>query len=264
MIRLRVRKDSIRACLEKARQDRSRLLDRAAHICHDFSLFCANHGICPPSDQPTRIVSYSRKARTLVLGTWAGAILATCVFATLNYVSLEGPPVVIISGSLLFALLIGMVAQCTVAQIAEVNILETGSIGRAKWLLIVGGLSAISSLAVFCFLRFAANPYTGVVLPFISMVFELGTMCFVAAAFELKPVYGWTEKFQKAFRETQGEIQILDTKIIACLRQLESEDSSNDDSQDVSTDSHARPDADQPAAKPRKPNGSARDHADLL
>jgi hypothetical protein len=259
---LRLRSDSIRACLEKAREDKKRLSDRSTLICDDFRLFCAHHGITLAREQPTRILSYTRKARALLIGMWAGAILATCVFAALNYVSLEGPSVEITVGSLLFALLIGMVAQCTVAHIAGINILEKETTRCAERLLIVGGLSAISSLAVFCFLRFAANPNIGLALPFMSMIFELGTMLFVAAACELKPVYDWSEKFQRSFDLIQAEIQVLDLKISACLRQLGGELYGKP--QNSAIDSGTQPDADSdPTAKPRKPNGSGGDHAGL-
>jgi hypothetical protein len=248
--------ESIRFEFRKASLEKEELLRRQTDTVIDYTNHSVCHGHHPSTDHPVPIRHHQRVSRWLRSGIVAGAIMASLVFALLNSVSLDGPPLWIWVGSIVFALLMGYLATVTVSRWALVDPLEPRSSSRADGILMVSGLAVIISLSSFLFLRFTGSEYARLALPTLAMIFEIATLLFVAAAYSLLPLYDWSIKQAAEFHQAQLNINVLNARLAACKVLLGKEDfyddQSNLDNRFVGAgDDHSD-------GKPRKkPNGSA-------
>ena len=206
--------DHFRTSLDGALSGRTSLTDDQ-HLClEQYRQFCGGHGIQAPLNRPAPIAAYSRKARILRASKWAGAMLATLVFVLLNLVSVAGPsPELIVMGSLIVAVLMGIVTHGVISGIAGVDIHDPESSRRADALLVCGGLTALASFSIFLYLRFSESEWARTALPMIAMLFELGGLVFVAAASELLGLYDWPGRLSRQFEEKSRQIAVADAKI---------------------------------------------------
>ena len=186
-------------------------------------------------------------------------MLATLVFVLLNLVSLAGPsPELIVMGSLIVAVLMGIMTHVVISGIAGVDIHDPESSRRADVLLVCGGLTALASFSIFLYLRFSESEWARTALPMIAMLFELGGLVFVAAASELLGLYDWPGRLTRKFEEKSRKIAVADGKI-AVYRTFTKEN------QDEKTaDNHPGPRVglvpDPPNNRVGKPNGTVLDH----
>jgi hypothetical protein len=242
--------------------ERRELLDQQALDIHDFEVHCASHGLSPSANRPTIIRDYDNKAAALRAAVWSGAILASAVFALLNILSLAFSQAITAIGSVAFAVLIGYVAHCLIAFLVPVDILEPRSVKGARRVLIVGGLTALASFCLFLYGRFSESEVARAGLPAIAMTFEAATLAFVAAAWEILPLYEWQRKLTEDFDKANRTIRILDEILFACKTQLTKEEVRYEN--DLVTDSRgSSSEFDDPKPEFPKPNGSAGNHSGL-
>lgn len=258
MSTLRIKDGPIRVRMAAVESEKREMLDLQALDTHDYEVHCASHGLSPSANRPTIIRDYYNKAAALRAAVWAGAILASAVFALLNILSLAFSQAITAIGSVAFAVLIGHVAHCILTCLLPVDILEPRSVKGARLVLIVGGLIALTSFCLFLYGRFSESELARAGLPAVAMTFEAATLAFVAAAWEILPLYDWprklTEDFDKASRTIRGLNQIL----VACKTQLTREEVRYENDLDDRGSSSEFAD---PKPEPRKPNGSAGNHS---
>lgn len=249
---------SIQYELQTASLTRKTLLQHLMEVLNDFNKHSIRHGHHPLGDRPISIRHYRRNTYLLRGGVVAGAIMASVVFALLNAVALDAPPLWIVLGSLVFAVLMGYVANLVIDRWSKVDPLEPGSSTRADHLLVVSGTLAIASLAVFLFLRFTGSELARSALPTIAMIFELGVLCAIGASIALLPLYDWGLHQANEFQHLQSEIAALDARIAICEGLLSKEERFYEDDK-VDVDNHSVGAGDEHSNdKPRKkPNGSA-------
>ncbi|MGA2648567.1 MAG: hypothetical protein ABSF15_28120 [Candidatus Sulfotelmatobacter sp.] len=253
--------DPNKAFLEKTKQEKNEAVERRNEIFQEFASHSLHHGQVPASNRPTPVPGYANKAAALRAGQWGGGILTIGIFAALNVMALEEPPLVVAVISVGVAVLIGLLARSTVSRLFQVDVFDPRSTKRTNRLLIAGGLSVIASFGAYCYLRLANSEYATPLLPWLCVAVELGGLAFVSAATELLPAFDWPEKLLREFEASDRLVKILEIKIDATKRYVEGEELSHENKSDPVT----RPDVDSidhPAAKPSKSNGSA-DHAGL-
>jgi hypothetical protein len=228
---------------------------------HEFNLLSAAHGWHPLTDRPTPLPSHTSQSLRLWYGAWASAIIGSLLFALLNIISLEGGTAVIFAGSLLFAVLLGCIAGSTVSRLVKVDVFEPRSAVRADRTLTAGGILALASFAVFCFLRFSQSESARTMLPWCAMAFEVGCLVFSTAATELRILYSWPENLAARHEKHTREIGLLQPRISARIYQLSKEKHDDDDQKNDSPSDPVRPPAGPTRIKPdisaRKLNGAA-------
>jgi len=249
---------SVQYELQTARLNKATCLQHKSEILNDFNKQSIRHGHHPLGDRPISIRHYRRNTYLLRGGIVAGAIMASVVFALLNAVSIDAPPLWIVLGSLAFAVLMGYVTNLVIGRWSKVDPLEPGSSTRADRLLVLSGTLAIASLAVFLFLRFSGSELARSALPTIAMIFELGVLCVIGSAIALLQLYDWGLHQANEFQHVQSEIAALDARIAICEALLIKEDGFYEDDKDDSDQLSVGPGDEHPNDKPRKkPNGSA-------
>jgi hypothetical protein len=257
--------DTSQGTVEKAQRERDHYRSRRESICRCYASWCIEHGVSPARNQPALIPDYAHKASALRAGKVGGAALALCVFVALNVMSLEGPLLLVILISAFFGLLLGAVAICIVSRCCEVDAMNPESTAFANRLLVAGGLSAIVAFAAFCFIRLSESQFTATILPYISVLVELGGLTFVGAATVLLPVYEWPENYVRDYAEADRIVRKLDNKIAAYRLHAERKDFSHasKDSPKAFGSSPSLNSDDRSASKPSKPNGSSTDYSGL-
>ena len=252
-----MKRDPILAALAQYQADLGALNNRRDFLAQDFVEHCLPHGISPSSDRPAPIRAYANTERQLRFGVWAGGILGTAVFALLNARSLEGASTSeIFVASAAFALLIGFLVACLIARLVRVDTKDPNSARRANKVLLLGGATAIVALAAFMYMRFAESNAVRSFFPAAVMAFEIGVMIFTGSAAALIPLYSWPGECVRSYDDASRDIETVQLKIDASLKQLNKEKSPHEENNSAPS-THAV----DPSSALIRPNGSAAEHS---
>jgi hypothetical protein len=222
--------EPVQAALTRYEGDLETLKGQRDFLAQDHVEHCISHGISPSSDRPAPIRAYTSVERMLRLAIWAGAILGTTVFGVLNAVSLQGAAThVIFLASVVFALLVGVCATCLIARSVRVDIKDPASSKRADRVLLLGGALAVLALAVFMYMRFAADSSAPSYFPAAAMTFEVGVMLFTAAAAALVPLYSWPGEVARSYDVVLRDIEVVQLKINVACKQLGKEKTTHEE-----------------------------------